>query len=514
MTVAPDTLNGYDATKWHRLSPVAVVYFIFKFISGLIKNATQSLAPLVAVLVTAGENRWLILGLIVGGVSILIITISILRYLRFRYRITETAFLVQRGVVFKKNTTLNFDRIQNVNFKEPFYFRPFGLVSMEVESAGSSSEEVSLAGIKRHVAERLRDIVLKKTSTQQAAKDHEQEYPQPQATDTDTLISLPLSELIKYGLCDNRIWVFLAFLSSFVPQMNIEEPPFMQALDIYFEELMGTGLLAITVFTVTIVAGIILLVLFMSVLGAVIGYYRYRLTFSNGRFHATKGLFNRHETSLKETKIQSIQLSQPWQGILFKRWMLTLRQIKFGKRGGNPSGGGTSELLIPSVTEEFADDLTHRIYPNATTLKSKLSPIDKNFILKRLGFIFFPIGLVLSLFMFFISNSFYGFSFLIIPILALPFVILRYRKYGYATDGEMGLFQSGFFGRRQTIFPFYKVQNVVVTQSPGQKRRGLANIRINMAGYKIRIPYIKLKDANQWRDQILYKIESHTAAWM
>ncbi len=43
--------------KWQRISPASIIYFVLKFLSAIVQNGIQAIAPVAAVLATAGENR-------------------------------------------------------------------------------------------------------------------------------------------------------------------------------------------------------------------------------------------------------------------------------------------------------------------------------------------------------------------------------------------------------------------------------------------------------------------------
>ena len=44
-------MSTADALRWQRTSPLAIVFFIGRIVEAIVKNAVQSLAPLVAFLV-------------------------------------------------------------------------------------------------------------------------------------------------------------------------------------------------------------------------------------------------------------------------------------------------------------------------------------------------------------------------------------------------------------------------------------------------------------------------------
>ncbi len=512
-----------DAGKWQRLSPFAIVYYIVRFITAFIKQGVQSLAPLAAVIFTAGENRWFIIGLIAIGAVVVLLVGAFLSYLKFRFRISDNTFLIQRGVFKRKRLSLTFDRIQNVAFKEPIYFRPFGLVVMTIESAGSSSEEVGLGGIPRALAEEIRATVLSLKSLNTASSSQAEILQNPSSisdntpvADAETIIRQPISELVRYGLSNNNMFVFAGIIAGSLAQVNFDEYEFADVIKESITSFIGTSGFAIAAFAVSLVFAILIILMAASVLGSIISNYKYHLTRHDGRFHRTKGLFERQETSLLETKIQCLQINQPWPAKLMQRFHMVPKQVGFGKLGqdsGVQAGSGSAKFLIPSVTEKFTKYFSDILYPTFNWANVEFKPIDKIYTIKMLLWIFTPIAVMPAVSMS-ITLTPYALFILALPIVVSPLVMLRRSKFGYATDGEYGVIRSGFIGHKLTLFPFYKVQTVQVTQSPGQRKRGLANLTVKLAGTTLEIPFIPINDAEEWRNLILYKIENGNKPWM
>ena len=75
------------------------------------------------------------------------------------------------------------------------------------------------------------------------------------------------------------------------------------------------------------------------------------------------------------------------------------------------------------------------------------------------------------------------------------------------------LLRRGFVGYRIVAFVHRKVQRISLTQTIPQKRKGLATLRIYLASGSIKLPYVDFAMAKQFRDYVLYKVESSQLAW-
>jgi putative membrane protein len=508
---ATEAVTTVPATKkWKRLSPLTIIYFIVKFIKGLIQNGPQTLLPILAVIVAGGEDRWLFVGMIATGVSALFIVGAVLGFFRFRFRLTGDTVLIRSGVLKRKRLMLGFDRIQNITLKEPLYFRVFGLVVMDIESMGSSKVEVSLSGIPRQLAEGIRATVLAKRP--EGLSPGRPEI--PAAENRKEIIFQPTSELVRYGLSSNRIWMFAGIASGAIAQM---EPGEIELVANWREGIVSaissdTSLMVL--FTVFGIISVIILLMLVSVTGAILTNHNYRITYLDERFHRTRGLFERQEVSLPQSRIQTIKIRQPWIARFFKRFQLHLNQIAFGRGSSSRAARGGKHFFIPSVNHQSAVRFSRLLYPDFDWPALKLKPIDRMFIFKKLQWVYLPISAIPAIISTVMSGSAWGLLPLVLLPVALPMLALRRVNYGYASDGSHGILRNGFVGHELTIFPFYKVQNVALSQSPAQKKARLASMSIKMASSTIKIPFMPTKDANRWRDMILYQVESSNRNWM
>ena len=98
------------------------------------------------------------------------------------------------------------------------------------------------------------------------------------------------------------------------------------------------------------------------------------------------------------------------------------------------------------------------------------------------------------------------------PLLAVV-IYQAWRHAGYLVTDEGLVRRSGIIGYRTVALLYRKVQRVTVSQSPLQRRKELATLRVYMASGSVKIPYIPHALARQLQDYILYKIESSQRAW-
>lgn len=79
-----------------------------------------------------------------------------------KYALREKDISYKSGVIVKKMTTVPFSRIQHVEIDEKPISRLFGLSSLSVYTAGDSSNDLDVSGIKNEEALRIKEFISSK----------------------------------------------------------------------------------------------------------------------------------------------------------------------------------------------------------------------------------------------------------------------------------------------------------------------------------------------------------------
>ncbi len=107
-----------------------ILFFIFFLIIGSISSTG------------AGELITLAFGLF--GIIVFIILLGIIEiyarmsYNRFFYEITKEGVKIEQGIIWKKYTSIPYERVQNVDIQRGIIARLFGFSTVQIETAGRS----------------------------------------------------------------------------------------------------------------------------------------------------------------------------------------------------------------------------------------------------------------------------------------------------------------------------------------------------------------------------------------
>lgn len=135
----------------------AIVFFAFR---GL-KHIANLYPAFIGVFITAQhfDLGWGAIALYTFYAFVVLVLGASLYYLNFFYIQQGDKFLIRSGILQKDRLELPFARIQNITVKEPFYFRPLGLVILNMDSAGSAQKEVGIAALSLAKAATIKDTI-------------------------------------------------------------------------------------------------------------------------------------------------------------------------------------------------------------------------------------------------------------------------------------------------------------------------------------------------------------------
>ncbi|MEZ6184729.1 MAG: PH domain-containing protein [Planctomycetota bacterium] len=129
------------------------------------------------------DPRQLYLSLIMGlfltviscGMGILGLIPILIRYFTTRYRFDNEGVGVMWGFLFRRESYITFDKIQDIHLNRGFLERQFGLGTVDVQTASASAgAEISLFGLRDY--DEIRDFLY---TRMRGSDDDDDEQPQP-----------------------------------------------------------------------------------------------------------------------------------------------------------------------------------------------------------------------------------------------------------------------------------------------------------------------------------------------
>jgi len=322
------------------------------------------------------------------------------------------------------------------------------------------------------------------------------------------LLHLPIAELVRYGLIDNRGMILVAAgigLAHEAGFFAIDKVAWEQMLQSSPAASLATlGLVMQIALAIVALAGALIAVRLLSIVLAIVTFHDFKLTRLAGDLRARYGLLTRIALTLRTRRIQAVHQTES----LLHRWFhrVSLNADLAGDGGGGDEQRDDSRMktrwLAPVCATEVAPALIAAALPDIDlSVEPNWQPLAQG----ARGRIFRS-RLLLALLILTGPAAWYLHEAAIIVVLScVPLAWLhahlytRHTRWALARDAV--LFRSGWLTRRLTIVPRDRVQTLSIDASPFDRRSRMANIYVDTAGASsaagIRIRYLGTDVAEQ-----------------
>jgi len=161
-----DHLPAYQESEYNPLEPAykKVIQYISAFFV-LLLLAGPVLLYFVHDDPEANIYPWVVYGSIIIWLLISIVIMAIVgpAFRQKGYAVRERDISYKTGLLFRKTTTIPFNRVQHCDIKQGLISRYFGLSKLNVYTAGGAKSDLSIPGLTTDKAQKLMDFVLQKT---------------------------------------------------------------------------------------------------------------------------------------------------------------------------------------------------------------------------------------------------------------------------------------------------------------------------------------------------------------
>ena len=465
MNAIPEALPQDGAE--HRLHPLSWLFV-------LIAQLKQFIFPLVALLFFGGGNRNELWPLI--AVAVLVLT-SLAEYLTYRYRLHGDGLTVRSGWLHRSVREIPFARIHNVNLHQSLLHRLVGVAEVRLEAAGGTKPEAQMRVLRMDQALALEALVRQGGH---AATPGQADVESP------PLLTLSTGELIRLGLISNRGLVLVA--AAFGALAQTGDDLFGALVERWGKLVFGwlsdwvgqhvhdsVLVMGLAVTSLLIIA--LLLVRLLSVLLAIVQYHGFILREDDARIRVERGLLTRSRSSAKRRRIQAWSLRE---GVLH-RWFKrrSLRVNTAVSRHGQQQQHALKELA-PIATPQRCEELIQHFLPDAGWGKLDWQPLHRHAWMR----IALPSLLLLSIACGVLCWH-YGWPGLW-SMLALPALLWRARRMaaccGHACNGRLVAWRRGWLDKRWNFAEIGKIQAMRLSQTPIDRRLGMASLLLDTAG--------------------------------
>lgn len=466
VTAAPAETSG---AGWRRVEVRTILVRPF--------NEILSFIPLLVGVIAlgrhGGQEMWWGIGVIV-----LLLGRGLLHWLTTRYRITDEQVELRTGLIFRQRLATRRSRIRTVESTAKFGHRLFGVTAVRIGTGQhdqKNNKAMRLDAVTMAEADRLRRELLRRTVDTAKAAQVEQPTRRPAATlarlDWGWLRYAPLtlSGLFAIAAVAGLVWRSVNELDIRVDRIGLLRS------GVHWVERSS---LVMVVVVLAVVA--LLIIVFGSMVVYALKYSGYALTReSDDTLHVRRGLLTTSAVTIEEARLRGVEVREP----------MLLRAGGGGMCSAVATGlqhKNESHLLLPPAPIAEA----HRVA--ALALRTDTAPTEVRLVghprtaLRRrlLRAVLPPLVLVGALWL---AHAVGGWpnwlwqAACVLPVLAVPLGVSRYRNLGHALTARYLVARSGSFDRRTVALQRDGIIGWRVHQSFFQRRVGLVTLTATIA---------------------------------
>lgn len=464
-------------SKQKRLHPIAVG-------ASFLKQLKDMIFPLLAVTIFGGRGTdW---GLFSFFTPIAFVTLTfifgVLNWLRFTYRIEENELRIESGIIVRKKRYIPFERIQSLDLTEGILHRAFGLVKLNVETAGGSGKqeaEAVLAAISKEEANKIQAIF---SASKDADTWSEGEILQEQAM----IYKMTQTDLFILAVTSGGTGVILSAAFAFLMQFD-EIIPYKLVYR-QFENLVDNGILFVTM----LLAMGLFAVWLMALVGTLFKYGNFTVMKTKDDLIITRGLLEKRQITVPLKRIQAIRITQnPI------RQLIGYASVYVENAGGSLENGELAKVILLPVVKNGE---IKRILGDCLLdyhFDVKIHPAPKRALIRYLmkGWLFIlPIVIIP---VFFLKPWVWVSFFAILTVTYIQY--LAYRDAGWGIEGNQLALQYRRLTKNIVFMEKGKIQSANIEQSFFQRKKELSTIQAliksGQGGTGGRVVDLELNDA-------------------
>ncbi|MFP3375868.1 PH domain-containing protein [Bacillus sp. SIMBA_069] len=441
-----------------------------------------------------GEVKpWYFLHLVLLAILFILAIFSAIKWYFKVYWVENNIVHIKHGVLVKKESYLNKERVQNISTSSNIIYQVLGLTKLNIEVAGGGSEpEVMLAGIREDEAKELIALLNKKRS---AASEEV-----PMAEESKTIYQLTMKEILAASITSGRFGLVFSGLLLIYTEFNQFLPEWLiNKVEAY---VMDNG-----VYELIVMAAILMAVSWVvSTAGYALKYANFKIERNGNEVRIVQGLFDKKEFVLKLHRIQAITVKE---GILREPFGYCSVQVEVIQ---SIEAAGNEVMLHPFMKKKDVQQLlTYLQLPYET--EEEIVHLPKA-ALRRYVIMCWITSAILAVPI--VGASIYFTQnialFSLIPLF-IVFMLLAYARYtssGYMIrDNQLVMVYRGL-AKYTGIMRRRHVQAVGYNQSYFQKKDELCTAVVSVAGHKYKVKHMRKEDA--LRIYNWYKEKGNTGA--
>jgi putative membrane protein len=419
----------------------------------------------------------------------------------FRYRVNGDELQIKKGVFIKNNIYMSKDRIQVIDITEGLIQRIFGLVKVEIKTAGGGTESATISAISREDAESLRTELRKKNGQADLKSENEGNQLQDEEEKILDTWKLPNKDLVYAAFTSGNFGLIASILGAVSGQLNevINE----ETIEYLYEVLPGFNNVTMII---TVVVAIIVISWTLSFLGVIFNYSDFQIEKTSKELIITSGLIERKYITIPFDRIQAVRFVE---GVI--RQPFGYGMVYIESAGFNQTQKGRSIVIAPYLAADKFSEFLSNFLSEYEQPEYEIKPKPK----VKFRYIRRPAYLILFLLPFVWLLLDYGW--LMVFLLPLVGVLgwLRYRDAAIGIDEEFIRSRFRMISRTTAIAKRIRVQNVELSQNPFQSRKDVYSLSTTVAsgagGLNFEVEDLNAEDCQKVYDWVVKRKDQNVS---
>jgi len=481
------------------------------FFDSLYKFGSAFLPIILFYFIKADFNDKLIVFVEILTILVVAVLIAYLKYRNFTFYIDENLdeFIIHEGIINKTKTSIQLDKIQQVNIHQNLIHRIIGIYAINVDTAGSDKKEGNIKAISHSLA-----LALKFKLLDNEVKNEgiiiDKVVENKEDTSLNVFLKINFLSLLKIGITSNYVKSIGLILTFFFT--IIENLKHFRKEDVFdedkIEKMVNNIPIYYGIFFVIIV--MITIIFIINITRTLIKYFNYSIAKQKGSLLLSYGLINTESTILKPEKVQIVNISRN-----FFQKKLKVLEIKIKQTLSDEKNQNKAQIEIPGCNDFECDEILKLIFKE---LPQKGTMLQPNF--RKLVFaIFLTIVLPLSgfyIFGIYINSEILNYSHFTI-VYTIFFLLIHYfgfKNYRLYVNDNHIIKQSGAWDIDKEIIEIKKIQALTTSQLFWHKSINIGSLTIHTAGGNLTFQLCKFDKIKEYVNLWLYKIEKSNSNWI
>ena len=432
-----------------------------------------------------------LLVIIFAVIYVLLTVHNVLYYRTSGYELTESEIKCKCGVIFRRQSVIDYTKIHAINKKQGLIQRIFGIAVLTIDSgSANTAHQAEITIIEK--SKTVDALINKLNALKEGDVRNNSVLEKPSEvllSSDDSLFRFTSKRKVIYSLINIVTWSLFVVILGVIMIAALAACKLIwhvEGLGTWGQYFLYSALITVAVLLLLAIGSFI-----GSILHSFVGYHNFAITKCKGNIQISYGLFERHTNTFSYDRIKAVKISQ---GLVQR--MLGFASIKLeviGYTNVSDNGNAQTGVLVPFCKYDEVNEILKKIMPEyipdekQTKARAFFPFVSWYFLL--FGTIIGAALLltVVILLMFKVSST----VILTVALAVLSFVLLSfitravtallaYINNGIATQGDKITVYNGSFIRNIAVFKAKHLVAVEDATTPLRKKAGITSLILHI----------------------------------